>query len=117
MIVKQLYYKQNGFYKHMIGYGIYSDTLKTLMKGATRMYHNILKPRAIELGKQLWRDNKDEIPKMISQQVKSLISKKSLDKEEIKNLINKNKNTISDRSQEALHQLMYGEGLKMIPNK
>ncbi len=72
-------------------------------------------------------DNKKEIGKVVSDQskilLKNLLSKSGNSKQvisdtrnELRNIIDKNKETIQENSQEILNKLLYGEGLNVIKN-
>ncbi len=138
-----MYYKQKGsgiglVNKEIYGNGIFTDTLKMLGKklwiaGKTLFKNQILPnlkvaaKHGLKSGKKLIDDNKKEIGKVISEQsknlVKNLLSKSgnakqviSDTKNELRNIIDKNKETIQENSQEILNKLLYGEGLKVIKN-
>jgi gas vesicle protein len=75
----------------------------------------------------LIEDNKKEIGKVVSDQskilLKNLLSKSGNSKQvisdtrnELRNIIDKNKETIQENSQEILNKLLYGEGLNVIKN-
>jgi gas vesicle protein len=140
---RQMYYKQKGsgiglVNKEIYGNGIFTDTLKMLGKklwiaGKTLFKNQILPnlkvaaKHGLKSGKKLIDDNKKEIGKVISEQsknlVKNLLSKSgnakqviSDTKNELRNIIDKNKETIQENSQEILNKLLYGEGLKVIKN-
>ncbi len=72
-------------------------------------------------------DNKKEIGKVISEQsknlLKNLLSKPgdtkqviSDTKNEVRNIIDKNKETVQQNSQEILNKLLYGKDIKVIIN-
>jgi gas vesicle protein len=75
----------------------------------------------------LIEDNKKEIGKVISEQsknlLKNLLSKPgdtkqviSDTKNEVRNIIDKNKETVQQNSQEILNKLLYGKDIKVIIN-
>jgi gas vesicle protein len=81
----------------------------------------------LKSGKQLIEDNKKEIGKVISDQsknfLKNLLSKSgnaiqviSDTNDKLRNIIDKNKETVQQNSQEILNKLLYGEDLKVIKN-
>ena len=140
---RQLYYKQKGsgigfVNKEIYGNGIFTDTMKMLGKklwvsGKTLFKNQILPnlkvaaKHGLKSSKQLIEDNKKEIGKVISDQsknlLKNLLSKSgntkqviSDTKNEFRNIIDKNKETVQQNSQEILNKLLYGEGLKVIKN-
>ena len=138
-----MYYKQKGlgigfFNKEIYGNGIFTDTMKMLGKklwiaGKTLFKNQILPnlkvaaKHGLKSGKELIEENKKEIGKVISDQsknlIKNLLSKSgktkqviSDTKDELINIIDKNKETVQQNSQEILNKLLYGEGLKVIKN-
>jgi gas vesicle protein len=138
-----MYYKQKGLgigfvNKEIYGNGIFTDTMKMLGKklfiaGKTLFKNQILPnfkvaaKHGLKSGKKLIDDNKNEIGKVISDQsknlLKNLLSKSgnakqviSDTKNDLRNIIDKNKETIQENSQEILNKLLYGEGLKVIKN-
>ncbi len=138
-----MYYKQKGLgigflNKEINGNGIFTDTMKMLGKklfiaGKTLFKNQILPnlkvaaKHGLKSGKKLIEENKNEIGKVISDQsknlLKNLLSKSgnakqviSDTKNELRNIIDKNKETIQENSQEILNKLLYGEGLKVIKN-
>jgi gas vesicle protein len=140
---RQMYYKQKGLgigflNKEINGNGIFTDTMKMLGKklfiaGKTLFKNQILPnlkvaaKHGLKSGKKLIEENKNEIGKVISDQsknlLKNLLSKSgnakqviSDTKNELRNIIDKNKETIQENSQEILNKLLYGEGLKVIKN-
>ena len=138
---KQLYYKQKGsginYTISMTGNGIFTDTMKMLGKklwiaGKTLFKNQILPnlkiaaKHGLQSGKQLIEDNKEEIGKVISDQSKKLLknlinrtnAKETISdtKNKLSNIASKNKENISQRSQEMLDKLLYGEGIKIIKN-
>lgn len=140
---KQMLIKQKGsgigpITKSMYGEGLFTDTMKMLGKklwvaGKTLFKNQILPnlkiaaKHGLKSGKQLIEDNKKEIGKVISEQSKNLLKNlidRSSPKETISdtkskllNITSKNKENISQLSQEMLDKLMHGEGLKIIKNK
>lgn len=138
---KQLYYKQKGsginYTISMTGNEIFTDTMKMLGKklwiaGKTLFKNQILPnlkiaaKHGLQSGKQLIEDNKKEIGKVISDQSKILLknlinrsnAKETISdtKNKLSNIASKNKENISQRSQEMLDKLLYGEGIKIIKN-
>jgi gas vesicle protein len=140
---RQMFYKQKGsgigfVNKQIVGNGIFTDTMKMLGKklwvaGKTLFKNQILPnlkaaaKHGLKSGKELIEENKKEIGKVISEQsknlLKNLISKSgnakqviSDTKSELRNIIDKNKETVQQSSQEILNKLLYGEGLKIIKN-
>jgi gas vesicle protein len=140
---RQMYYKQKGLgigfvNKEIYGNGIFKDTMKMLGKklwiAGKTLFKNQILPNlkvaskyGLKSGKELIEDNKKEIGKVISDQsknlIKNLLSKTgntkqviSDTKDELINIIDKNKETVQQNSQEILNKLLYGEGLKVIKN-
>ncbi len=138
-----MFYKQKGsgigfVNKEIYDNVIFTDTMKMLGKklqiaGKTLFKNQILPnlkvaaKHGLKSGKQLIEDNKKEIRKVISDQsknlLKNLLSKSGSTKQviidtknELSNIANKNKETISQESREMLNKLLYGEGLKVIKN-
>src|SRR5437660_1196506 len=140
---KQIFYKQKGsgigyINKEIYGNGIFTDTMRMLGRklwlAGKALFKNRILPNikvvakhGLETGKQLIHDNKKEISKVISDQSRNLL-KNLLDKsgnvkqvmsdtkEDLSNIYDRNKETIQQKSREALNKLIYGEGLKVIKN-
>jgi hypothetical protein len=98
-------------YKQISGNGIFKDSLKTLGKYALfelkNLWKNALKPKAIvltkgvELGKDLLKENKGNIQKIVSKQSQNIL-KKLMNKERIdKQGISKIKNDLTDLVKEV----------------
>jgi gas vesicle protein len=138
-----MFYKQKGsgigfVNKQTVGNGLFTDTMKMLGKklwvaGKTLFKNQILPnlkvsaKHGLKSGKELIEQNKKEIGRVISEQSKNLLKSlltKSGDakqvisdtKNELKNIIDENKETVQQNSQEILNKLLYGEGLKVIKN-
>jgi len=139
---RQLYYKQkvsgSGMvYKEISENGIFKDSLKTLGKyalfGLKDLWKNALKPKAImlakegvEMGKDLFKENKCNIQKLVSKQsqgiLKKLLNRDKVTKQDLIaegktdliNLAKENRDKVSERSKEILDKLLYGEGLKIL---
>jgi polyhydroxyalkanoate synthesis regulator phasin len=93
---------------------------------------NALKPKVImlakegvEMGKDLLKENKGNIQKIVSKQsqgiLKKLLNKDKVTKQEVSNikddlidLAKENKDKVSERSKEILDKLLFGEGLKLL---
>jgi 3-oxoacyl-[acyl-carrier-protein] synthase III len=88
-------------YKQITGNGIFKDSLKTLGKyalfGLKNLWKNASKPKAImlakegvDLGKDLLKENKGNIQKIVSKQsqniLKKLMNKERVDKQDISNI-------------------------------
>jgi gas vesicle protein len=131
-----MFYKQKGLgigfvNKEICGNGIFTDTMKILGKklwiaGKTLFKNQILPnlkvaaKHGLKSGKELIEDNKKEIGKVISEQsknlLKNLLSKSGDTKNELRNIIDKNKEIVQQNTQEILNKLLYGEGIKVIKN-
>jgi hypothetical protein len=146
---RQLYYKQkvsgSGMvYKEISENGIFKDSLKTLGKyasfGLKNLWKNALKPKTImlakegvEMGKDLFKENKGNIQKLVSKQsqgiLKKLLNRDKVTKQDLIaegkevlsntktdliNLAKENRDKVSERSKEILDKLLYGEGLKIL---
>ncbi len=128
----------------------FDDSLKTLGKyvlfGLKNLWKNALKPKAIilakgvELGKDLLKENKGNIQKIVSKKsqgiLKKLLSKDKVTRSEgsrsfastkqdlsntlsntkndLIDLAKENRDRVSERSKEILDKLLYGEGLKIL---
>jgi hypothetical protein len=73
-------------HREIVGNGIFKDSLKTIGKyalfGLKNLWKNALKPKAItfakegmELGKDLLKENKDNIQKIVSKQSQNILKK------------------------------------------
>lgn len=144
-----LYYRQNTpgagvIYREIAGSGVFKESLKTIGKyallGLRNLWKNSLKPKAItlakegaELGKDLFRENKGNIQKVLSRQsenvLKKLLSKDRVTKQDIiaegkealssakddlMEIAKENRDSISQKSKQILDKLLYGEGLKIL---
>ncbi len=138
-----MYYKQKGsgigfVNREINGEGMFTDTLKMLPKklwvaGKTLFKDQIVpnlkvaSKHGLKSGRQMIEDNKKEIGEVISDQSKNLL-KGLLDRSgnaeqvvsdienEFSNIVDKNKETVQQHSQEILNKLLYCEVLKVIQN-
>lgn len=143
-LLSQQYVRGYGYAnKEIIGKGIMTDTMKMLGRKfwlmGKQMFKQHLLPKlaiaakhGLQSGKQLIEDNKNEIGKIISDQSKNLMKnllEKSKRKEvitdtknQLSNIVDKNKEVLSQRGQEMLNSLISGSpyisgsGLKVIRN-
>lgn len=137
MIVKAIpiktYIKGRGLC-YQKGGNLFFNTLKSIGRNFKDVFFNVVKPKAIALGKQglefgmdMIKDNKNEIRNIIDREGRKMIKKlseKSINqvfkqtKESLKNegkeLLNTNKKKISNKAQEMLDSLIKdGSGLKI----
>jgi gas vesicle protein len=100
---------------------------KTLFKNQILPNLKVAAKHGLKSGRQLIEDNKKEIGKVISDQSKNLLkgllersgnAKQVITdtKNELSDIVDKSKETISQESREMLNKLLYGEGLKVIKN-
>lgn len=111
---------------------------KTLFKNQILPNLKVSALHGLKSGKQLIEDNKKEIARVISDQSKNLLKSmlnrsgntepgvgniSSLNKvvsdtkNELNNIINKNRDIVHQSSKEILNKLLYGEGFKTIRNR
>ncbi len=85
----------------------------------------MLAKEGVEMGKDLLKENKGNIQKIVSKQIqrilKKLLNKELVSKQDICNikdvlidLAKQNRDKASERSKEILEKLLYGEGLKIL---
>ncbi len=135
------YLKGRGFVqKEIYGNGIALDTIKMLGRKLLKFGKFTLRNHIFPKGKELISKNKEILTNILSQQSKNILSnildkvkrKEGLNqiKEESKNILNKNKQMISERSREILNDLLTsvqssplqkrsiseGAGLKIVRN-
>ena len=101
---------------------------KTMFKNRILPNLKAAAKHGLKTGKQIIEDNKKETGKIISDESKNLLKnlihrskgvKETISdtKNSLTNIASKNKENISQLSQEMLDKLLYGEGLKIIRNR